>query len=69
MNTKETPVQPVMAIVKRNNRKKNAGNGKREKGTTIPTTIQAGILSFPLPPSDSMQLIKIGLQIQIVDMD
>jgi len=67
MNKKETSPLHVIVRPKEKSRKKRTGNA--EKDAPIPKTIHAGIQSFPLPPSNTPQLIRIALQIQIVDME
>jgi len=69
MNSKETSSLPVMVLHKEDNRKKSAGKGKTKKATTIPYNIHAGFHDFVLPPSNGMQVVRIAIQIQILEKE
>lgn len=69
MNSKETSSLPVMVLHNENNRKKSAGKSKTKKTTTIPNNIHVGFHDFVVPPSNGMQVVRIAIQIQIIEIE
>ena len=69
MNSKETSSLPVMVLHKENNRKTSTGKGKIKKTRTIPYNIHTGFHDFVLPPSNGMQVVRIAIQVQIIEKE